>query len=97
MERDLESNLMAGNLVKFVYLDPKGDKAKDIEFMSHCHFLPSIGDRVEIGKNKQQVFVKNIYHTFLQNDDFEEGTFCQFVTVVLTSRDVLRDRESLTQ
>ena len=46
MNREPKTSLIAGNLVKFVCLDPKGDEKKDTEFSARCHFLPSIGDRV---------------------------------------------------
>ena len=62
MDKILESALIAGNLVKFVYLDPEGNEAKDREFTARCHFLPRIGDKIKIGADKQIAFVKSIYH-----------------------------------
>lgn len=32
MDKEIESILLAGNLIHFVYLDPNGDKTKDFEF-----------------------------------------------------------------
>jgi len=49
MDREIETSLIAGNFVKFVYLDPKGNEKKDTEFKARCHFLPSIGDKVKLG------------------------------------------------
>jgi hypothetical protein len=85
MNIDIESSIIAGNPVKFVYLDPGGDKSKYISFDARCHFLPAIGQKVIFGATNQIAFVKNIYHNFLQSDDFEPGVFAQIVTVVLTS------------
>ncbi len=82
---ELESSLIAGNLVNFVYLDPQGNESKDNQFTARCHFLPSIGEKVILGSNKQVSYVKNIYHSFLQVDEFEAGVFLQTVNVVLTS------------
>jgi len=81
---ELESSILAGNIVHFVWLDPSGDTTKDYEFNASCHFIPRIGDKIELGKNKI-AFVKSIYHQLLQNEEFEKNTFFQVVTVVLTS------------
>ena len=93
MDRDIETSLIAGHFVKFVYLDPEGNEMKNTEFTARCHFLPSIGDRIKLGEGKQIAFVKRVYHNFLQEDRFEVGTFCQFVTVVLTSHSPLQKPE----
>ena len=90
MDKEIETSLIAGNFVKFVYLDPKGNKKKDTEFTARCHFLPSVGDRVKLGEGKQIAFVKRVYHSFVQEDQFEVDTFYQVVTVVLTSHSPLQ-------
>lgn len=84
---ELESTLLAGHLVNFVYLDPNGNESKDKQFMARCHFLPSVGDKVTVAGNQQDAYVKNIYHSFLENEKFEKGIFLQMVNVVLTSKD----------
>jgi hypothetical protein len=93
MDKNIESSLLAGNFVKFVYLDPDGNERKDTEFTARCYFLPSIGDRVKLGEGKQIAFVKRVYHSFVQNDQFEAGIFFQAVTVVLTSESPLQKPE----
>ena len=67
MDKEIESALIAGHRVRFLYLDPNSDKTKDYEFDARCHFIPRIGDKLEIGKDKT-AFVKSIYHRFLQAD-----------------------------
>jgi hypothetical protein len=93
MEKEIETSLIAGNFVKFVYLDPEGNEMKDTEFIARCHFLPCIGDRIKLGEGRQIAFVKRVYHSFVREDRFEVGTFCQAVTVVLTSHSPLQKPE----
>ncbi|OGA59973.1 MAG: hypothetical protein A3G81_26065 [Betaproteobacteria bacterium RIFCSPLOWO2_12_FULL_65_14] len=92
LNREIESSLLAGHQVKFVYLDPQGNEQRDLEFVARCHFLPRVGDKVELGALQQpSAFVKTIYHRFVQSDAFEKGVFVQAVTVVLTSQEPLRE------
>jgi hypothetical protein len=90
MDKEIENTILAGDLVHFVYLDPTGDTTKDYPFDARCHFIPRIGDRLEIGKDKT-AFVKSIHHRFLQSDKFEKDIFLQIVTVVLSRRPDLQE------
>lgn len=90
MEEEMESTIIAGAMVHFVYLDPDGNKEKDFAFDARCHFLPHINDIVKIRDNKL-AYVKSIYHAFPQSVEFEEGKFFQVVNVVLTTRPGLED------
>ncbi len=38
-----------------------------------------------LGGNKQLAYVKDIYHAFLQTDEFEKTVFFQTLTVILSS------------
>jgi D-lyxose ketol-isomerase len=93
MDKEIETSLIAGNFVKFVYLDPEGNEMKNTEFTARCHFLPCIGDQIKLGEGKQIAIVKRVYHSFVQNEEFEAGKFFQAVTVVLTSRSPLQKPE----
>ena len=93
MDKGIETSLIAGHFVKFIYLDPEGNEMKETEFTARCLFLPCIGDQIKLGEGKQIAFVKRVYHSFVQVDQFEAGTFFQAVTVVLTSEIPLQKPE----
>ena len=95
MPLELESSLIAGNLVNFVYLDPLGNESKDNQFTARCHFLPSIVEKVILGKNSQVAYVKNIYHSISQVQEFEKDIYLQTVNVVLTRKAPLSQASEL--
>ena len=94
MEREIESTIIAGSMVHFVYVDPAGKKENDFEFDARCRFIPRVGELVKTGRGGLS-FVKNVFHAFAQSDQFEEGKFFQSVTVALTTRPGLEESARL--